>query len=53
MNKNYLTFLVNESYSGNGWFCCMPEFFSVLLSTAALCACPFDRMYALKPRNPE
>lgn len=53
MNKNNLTFLVIFGYSRNGWFCFLPDFFSVLLSTAALCACPFDRMYALKPKNPE
>jgi|GEM_PF-2300891 len=54
MDNNNLTFLVIEGYSGNGWCCVVPGFLSVvLLFFAALCACPFDRMYALKPKNPE
>ena len=54
MDKNNLTFLVIEGYFGNGWFCFLPDFFCVFLfSSAALCTCPFNRMYALKPRNPE
>jgi hypothetical protein len=54
MNKNNLTFLVIERYFGNGWFCFLSDFFSVvLLPGLAFCICPFNRMYALKPRNPE
>lgn len=54
MDNNNLTFLVIEGYSGNGWFCFVPGFLSfVLFPSAALFACPFDRMYALKPKNPE